>query len=65
MKSVALRNLFILLLVVNGWAFNVIAIKSGLTKLPPLFMLTLRFTLVAAVAAQPGAGCADGGGIFA
>jgi len=48
-KSVALRDFFILLLVVNGWAFNVIAMKTGLTELPPLFMLTLRFTLVAAI----------------
>ncbi len=44
-----LRDVFILFLVVNGWAFNVIAMKFGLMELPPLFMLTLRFIIVAAV----------------
>lgn len=49
MKAVSLRDVLILLLVVNGWAFNVIAMKFGLMELPPLFMLTLRFVLVAAI----------------
>lgn len=49
MKAASLRDMLILLLVVNGWAFNVIAIKLGLMELPPLFMLTLRFALVAAI----------------
>lgn len=49
MKPISLRDLLILLLVVNGWAFNVIAMKFGLMELPPLFMLTLRFVLVAAL----------------
>lgn len=49
MKAVSLRDVLILLLVVNGWAFNVIAMKLGLMELPPLFMLTLRFALVAAI----------------
>ncbi|MGK3125971.1 DMT family transporter [Candidatus Pantoea formicae] len=49
MKAVTLRDVLILLLVVNGWAFNVIAMKFGLMELPPLFMLTLRFVLVAAL----------------
>jgi O-acetylserine/cysteine efflux transporter len=48
-KAVSLRDVLILLLVVNGWAFNVIAMKFGLMELPPLFMLTLRFVLVAAI----------------
>nr|WP_052013338.1 EamA family transporter [Pantoea sp. GM01] len=45
----SLRDVLILVLVVNGWAFNVIAMKFGLMELPPLFMLTLRFMLVAAI----------------
>lgn len=49
MKAVPLRDVLILVLVVNGWAFNVIAMKFGLMELPPLFMLTLRFMLVAAI----------------
>ncbi|WAH61995.1 DMT family transporter (plasmid) [Pseudomonas silvicola] len=50
MKPIPLRDhVPILLLVVNGWAFNVIAMKFGLMELPPLFMLTLRFVLVAAL----------------
>lgn len=49
MKAVSLRDVLILVLVVNGWAFNVIAMKFGLMELPPLFMLTLRFMLVAAI----------------
>lgn len=49
MKAVSLRDILILLLVVNGWAFNVIAMKLDLMELPPLFMLTLRFALVAEI----------------
>ncbi len=49
MKSLALRDVLILIVVVCGWAFNVIAMKLGLTELPPLFMLCLRFILVAAI----------------
>ncbi|EJL93763.1 DMT family transporter [Pantoea sp. GM01] len=49
MKALSLRDVLILVLVVNGWAFNVIAMKFGLMELPPLFMLTLRFMLVAAI----------------
>ncbi len=49
MKPVSLRDVLILIVVVNGWAFNVIAMKFGLMELPPLFMLTLRFVLVAAM----------------
>ncbi|WP_442955888.1 DMT family transporter [Pantoea sp. USHLN256] len=45
----SLRDVLILVLVVNGWAFNVIAMKFGLMELPPLFMLTLRFMLVATI----------------
>ncbi|WP_142501529.1 DMT family transporter [Klebsiella sp. 2680] len=41
------RDVLILLLIVCGWAFNVIAMKFGLMELPPLFMLALRFLLVA------------------
>lgn len=41
------RDVLILLLIVSGWAFNVIAMKFGLMELPPLFMLSLRFLLVA------------------
>ncbi len=49
MKSLLPRDVLILLLVVCGWAFNVIAMKLGLLELPPLFMLCLRFLLVAAI----------------
>ncbi len=49
MKALSLRDVLILVLVVNGWAFNVIAMKFGLMELPPLFMLTLRFMLVATI----------------
>lgn len=41
------RDVLILLLIVCGWAFNVIAMKFGLMELPPMFMLSLRFLLVA------------------
>ncbi|WP_413739116.1 DMT family transporter [Sodalis sp. RH21] len=43
------RDVLILLVVVSGWAFNVIAMKFGLMELPPLLMLLVRFIIVAAV----------------
>lgn len=43
----ALRHFFIVILVVAIWAFNVVAIKLGVTELPPLFMTLLRFVVVA------------------
>ena len=49
MKKLALTDVLILLLVVNGWAFNVVAMKFGLMELPPLLMLLVRFIIVAAV----------------
>lgn len=49
MTALRPRDVLILLLVVSGWAFNVIAMKLGLTELPPLFMLSLRFLLVALI----------------
>lgn len=45
----ALRHFFIVILVVAIWAFNVVAIKLGVTELPPLFMTFLRFIVVSAV----------------
>ncbi|KAA8999433.1 EamA family transporter [Affinibrenneria salicis] len=43
------RHFLLLLLVVSGWAFNVVAMKFGLMELPPLLMMMLRFIIVAAV----------------
>ncbi|MEE3649940.1 MULTISPECIES: DMT family transporter [unclassified Brenneria] len=43
----ALGHVFIVLLVVFMWAFNVIAIKMGIAELPPLFLTLLRFVVVA------------------
>jgi len=48
-KKRAIGDLLILLLVVTGWAFNVIAMKIGLQELPPLLMLLARFIIVSAV----------------
>lgn len=45
----ALRHFFIVILVVAIWAFNVVAIKLGVTELPPLFMTFLRLIVVSAV----------------
>lgn len=45
----ALRHFFIVILVVAIWVFNVVAIKLGVTELPPLFMTFLRFIVVSAV----------------
>ncbi|MCI0510159.1 O-acetylserine/cysteine efflux transporter [Chromohalobacter marismortui] len=44
-----LRDLLIGLLVIVIWAFNIIVIKVGVDDLPPLMLMTLRFTLVAAL----------------
>jgi len=44
---VALRHFFLILLVVSLWAFNNVAIKWGLLDLPPLFMICMRFVVVA------------------
>jgi len=41
------RHFLVVLLVIIIWAFNVIAIKIGVTELPPLFMTMLRFAVVA------------------
>jgi len=49
LKNISLSDGLILLLVVNGWAFNVVAMKIGMMELPPLLMLALRFMVVAAV----------------
>ncbi len=45
----ALRHFFLILLVVSIWAFNNVAIKWGLTDLPPLFMTFMRFVVVAII----------------
>lgn len=45
----ALRHFLVVILVVMIWAFNVVAIKLGVTELPPLFMTLLRFVVVAAI----------------
>ncbi|MFE8147148.1 EamA family transporter [Brenneria goodwinii] len=45
----AFRHVLIVIGVVAMWAFNVVAIKLGVTELPPLFMTLLRFVVVAAV----------------
>ncbi|PWC11106.1 EamA family transporter [Brenneria roseae subsp. americana] len=45
----AFRHVLIVIGVVAMWAFNVVAIKVGVTELPPLFMTLLRFVVVAAV----------------
>ncbi|MFS2225380.1 DMT family transporter [Pantoea sp. B65] len=49
MKKLTFQDVLILLVIVSGWAFNVIAMKFGLMELPPLLMLLLRFIIVAAV----------------
>lgn len=43
----ALRHFFLVLLVVFLWASNNIAIKWGLQDLPPLFIICMRFVVVA------------------
>lgn len=43
------RHFLVVLLVITIWAFNVIAIKVGVTELPPLFMTLLRFVVVAVI----------------
>lgn len=43
------RHFLIVVFVVFIWAFNVIAIKLGVTEFPPLFMTMLRFIVVAAI----------------
>lgn len=45
----AFRHVLIVIGVVAMWAFNVVAIKLGVTELPPLFMTLLRFVVVAVV----------------
>lgn len=40
-------HILMVLLVVFIWAFNIIAIKWGVTELPPLFLTMLRFVTVA------------------
>jgi O-acetylserine/cysteine efflux transporter len=44
---VAVRHLFLVLLVVCIWAFNNVAVKWGLLELPPLFLTCMRFVVVA------------------
>ncbi|WP_346796184.1 EamA family transporter [Halomonas sp. Bachu 37] len=44
-----IRDLLLGLFVVAIWALNIIVIKVGVAELPPLFMTTLRFMLVAAL----------------
>lgn len=41
------RHFLLIILVVAIWAFNVVAIKLGVTEIPPLFMTFLRFIVVA------------------
>lgn len=41
-----LRDLLLGLFVIAIWAFNIIVVKVGVTELPPLLMMTLRFMLV-------------------
>ncbi|WP_252106337.1 MULTISPECIES: EamA family transporter [unclassified Halomonas] len=44
-----LRDLLLGLLVIAIWALNIVVIKVGVAELPPLFMTTLRFALVALI----------------
>lgn len=41
-----LRHVLLILCIVASWAFNAVAIKIGVTELPPLFMTLLRFIVV-------------------
>ncbi|HSH50063.1 MAG TPA: EamA family transporter [Halomonas sp.] len=44
-----LRDLALALAVVAIWALNIIVIKVGVSEIPPLMLITLRFALVAAL----------------
>lgn len=44
-----LRDLLLGLTVIALWALNIIVIKLGVEEIPPLLLMTLRFTLVAAL----------------
>lgn len=43
----SLKHLLLIIFIVICWAFNAVAIKIGVTELPPLFMTLLRFMIVA------------------
>jgi len=43
------QDALLAVLVMAIWGFNFVAAKIGLTELPPIFLIGLRFTLVAAV----------------
>jgi len=45
----SVRDAFAALAVVLLWAFNFVAGKVGVSEVPPLFLMTLRFVLVAAL----------------
>ena len=49
MTSVAPAHLALLVGICALWGFNLIAIKAGVDRLPPVFLTLLRFTIVAVV----------------
>ncbi|RLM26382.1 multidrug DMT transporter permease [Brenneria alni] len=44
-----LKHLLLIIFIVACWAFNAVAIKMGVSEIPPLFMTLLRFIVVAAL----------------
>lgn len=49
MTPVAPRHLALLVGICGLWGFNIIAIKAGVERLPPIFLSFLRFAVVAVV----------------
>ena len=47
--GLGLRDTGLAVLVTAIWGFNFVVAKTGLTELPPIFMMALRFTLSAAL----------------
>lgn len=47
MTEVSQRHLWLLVLVNAVWGFNLVAIKVGVDRLPPVFLTLLRFAVVA------------------
>ncbi len=51
MTAIAPRHLWILVAICALWGFNLIAIKAGVERLPPVFFTLLRFAVLAVVVA--------------
>ncbi|MEC5341310.1 EamA family transporter [Brenneria populi] len=46
-----LKHLLLIIFIVASWGFNAVAIKIGVSEIPPLFLTLLRFIVVAALVA--------------